>query len=105
MSGSRVPAAVEVIGHNVDPVHNSSNAAKVVVLNIGRACTGGDGQQVGFAVSGSGGIQLFTDFLQQQHIILLILRTVAVACQPSADRVFPVQIDTIHMIFADEIDC
>ncbi|MNI47192.1 hypothetical protein D3C73_1016940 [compost metagenome] len=105
MSGSLVPTAVEVIGHDVDPVDNGSNTAKVVVLNVGRACAGSNGQQVAFTVSGSGRIQLFTDFLQQQHVILLILRTVAVACQPPADRVFPVQIDTIHMIFADKIDC
>ncbi|MNI74289.1 hypothetical protein D3C73_1303660 [compost metagenome] len=105
MAGCRIPASVEVVGHNVDPVDHRCDAAEVIVLDIGWASTGGDGQEIGFSVGGSGRCELLTDFLQEQHIILFVFRPVAVARKPPANRVFPVEVYTIHLVFADEVHC
>ncbi|MNW07313.1 hypothetical protein D3C71_2038870 [compost metagenome] len=56
MTCSLIPASVEVIGHNIDPVNNGSNASKVIVIDICWSCTGSNGQQVGFAVGLTGSI-------------------------------------------------
>lgn len=56
MTGGLIPAPVEVIGHNIDPVNNGSNTCKIIVIDVRRSCTGSNGQQVGFAVGLTGSI-------------------------------------------------
>ncbi len=104
MSGGGVPAPIKVIGHNIDPVDNGSNAGQIIIVDIRWACPGSNGQQIGFSIRRAGCIQLFANFLQQQYIVFFIFRTVAIACESTTYWIFPVEIHAVHLVFSNKIN-
>ena len=104
VAGAReVPRAVEVIGHDVDPVAHSGDAGGLEVLDLVVSGRGRDGQQVCPPVDCGGGIELRSKFLQQQRVVRLVFGPVHIASEAAADRILPVDVDAVEVVGADEV--
>ena len=100
--GAVLPRAVEVVGHDIDPIKNGSDGGGLDVYNFVGAGGRGDSEVVAAGIGLCGEVELTAQLGEQAGEVLFVLGTGDIGWQAAATWILPVDIHAIEAVFANE---
>ena len=102
--GLRLPGAVEVVGHDIDPIQNGGDFCGFDVGDFVGAGGRGDGEVIAAAVLLARGVELAAKLGEERGEVLFVLGTRDIGFEAPAAWVFPIDVHAVEAVFADERD-
>ena len=97
-----LPCAVEVVGHDIDPIENGGDGGGLDVCDFVGSGRRGDGEVVAAGIGFPGEVELTAQLGEQAGEVLFILGAGDIRRQPTAARILPVDVHAGEAVFANE---
>ena len=97
-----LPCAVEVVGHDIDPIENGGDGGGLDVCDFVGAGGRGNGEVVAAGIGFPGEVELTAQLGEQAGEVLFILGAGDIRWQAAAAWILPIDVDAVETVFADE---